>query len=370
MTIEPDVIKLTPFDPAQDPLREMVVDIFGMKHGQVLSPFAGLNEFLSALLAARAFSGILNTSLLARLITCVEATMPFRGTAPDGETPSEALHRKLAAANIKFNLGLNEPEIEWTLCQAVGLANRDVSNFAFEDTARFLDNTWKLLPETNGPLRSDSVYTISEYRLAIQKMEGFMGFLTPQLVFRSDRTFPAPDVFQTMLARAQHNLTVGVRYLRAKLAAAYLLEGIAELTGGVDAPVSFFMGDLPRLSQHPDAVRLEVLLPDPDKDHPVAEDVDPNVMRLLIEGRTSEIGFDIKHSPLAAFIYRRIGTAALESMIRAVKPINDLPKRAQMTVDCLPPDVITVIADACKKTAITRIDGLQKLIDAARSRPK
>jgi hypothetical protein len=368
ITITPDGITLTPFDAATDPVREMVVDMFGMKHGQVLSPFAGLNEFLSALLAARAFADILDRPTLARLITCVEATLPFRGSAPGGEEPSEALRGRLAGVNARFGLGFDEEEIDWTLHQAIGLANRDVGNFAFEDAARFLDNTWKLLPETNGPLRSDSVYTISEYRLAIQKMEGFMSFLTPKLVFRTHRGTPDAATYQAMLDRAQRNLTIGVRYLRAKLSAAFLLESIAELTGGCEAPVSFFMGDLPRLSQHPDAVRLEVLLPDPDKDHPIAPDVDPHVMKLLIEGRASEIGFDIKHSPLAAFIYRRAGTAALDAIVQAVKPLTDARARAEKVISLLPADVVARVAEACQKTAVTRVEPLKQIIQACRAR--
>jgi len=47
------------------------------------------------------------------------------------------------------------------------VANRDVGNFASQDPTVFLDNTWKLLPETNNALRGQRLYTVTDYRLAI-----------------------------------------------------------------------------------------------------------------------------------------------------------------------------------------------------------
>ena len=38
--------------------------------------------------------------------------------------------------------------------RAIAFANIDVKDFALDDPGRFLSNTWKLLPESNVPLRS------------------------------------------------------------------------------------------------------------------------------------------------------------------------------------------------------------------------
>jgi len=61
-------------------------------------------------------------------------------------------------------------EIEDTIVGAVVFANRDVDSFAEKDASVFLDGTWKLLPETNVALRSGRIYSIKDYRLALQKM--------------------------------------------------------------------------------------------------------------------------------------------------------------------------------------------------------
>ena len=78
------------------------------------------------------------------------------------------------------------------------------------------------------------------------------------------------------------------------------------LTGG-DAPVSLFMGDLPHEGEG-DSLRLEDMLP--KLAAPSATDVDPDVLRLPKEGRKKESAFDLRHSPLAAYLYARLGDAA------------------------------------------------------------
>ena len=44
-------------------------------------------------------------------------------------------------------LGLAGAQLDLIVERALRLGNRDVENFADNDAARFLDNTWKLLPE-------------------------------------------------------------------------------------------------------------------------------------------------------------------------------------------------------------------------------
>ncbi|HAJ62435.1 MAG TPA: hypothetical protein DCP31_26955, partial [Cyanobacteria bacterium UBA8543] len=90
---------------------EIVTDIFGLAPGQVLSPFAGQNEFLSALIAALSLSPLLKESQVAQIAACIEATIPFRPLSSAGLKPSEILHQRLVSANTKFNFGWNESEI-------------------------------------------------------------------------------------------------------------------------------------------------------------------------------------------------------------------------------------------------------------------
>jgi len=96
----------------------------------------------------------------------------------------------------------------------VRVANGDVRNFAEEDPASFLDETWKLLPEMNPALQSGS-YTIRQYRTALCKMEGFLSALAPRRVFHQWRGVPDDATYRAWLTAAGINLDVAVRYLRA-----------------------------------------------------------------------------------------------------------------------------------------------------------
>ncbi len=309
-------VKLAPFDPTADPARALVAAIFGFSPGQVLSPFAGLNEVLSTLLVARTVGPAIPTRTLALVACCIEATIPFRKPAADGRTAADALAARLSEVDGRFGLKLSAADRLQAVQRAVRLANRDVANFAFEDTARFLDNTWKLLPETNQALRSESAYTVREYRGALQKMEGFLSNLDPKVIFAGFQGAPPPAEVEELTRRAARNLRLGSRYLRAKLLAAHVLEALAEASGG-DAPIALFMGDLPDPHGGVRVERLEERLP-PDPSPPAA-DVDEEVWRLLAHGRSTKSGFDIQHSPLAAMLYRAQGDVSTDAMLAAAR---------------------------------------------------
>ncbi|MGB0561692.1 MAG: hypothetical protein ACPGVO_07785, partial [Spirulinaceae cyanobacterium] len=166
-----------------DPFFEMVRQVFAFTPGQQLSPFAGQNEFLSALVCAKVLEPFLPESLILKIVVCIEATIPFR-PAKEGLTPAQQLYQRMSTVNDERGLDIEEDEIVRSIQRAVRMANRDVGSFANPSSARFLDNTWSLLPETNHNLENPSSYTVNEYRIALQKMEGFMHFLTPELVFQ------------------------------------------------------------------------------------------------------------------------------------------------------------------------------------------
>ncbi|MHC4830170.1 MAG: hypothetical protein ACYTFT_07420, partial [Planctomycetota bacterium] len=277
-------VEVAEFDKDKDPTLAMVVTVFGLQAGQTLSPFTGLNEFLSALLAARELSSHLEPARVAEITACIEATIPFRGENEDGTGPLELLYEQLTATNDVFELGMTEAEIEQAVRRAADVANRDVANFGINDPHAFLDNTWKLLPETNDALRGEPLYTVSDYRIALGKMFGFLGFLKPDIVFRGFRGTPSAAELEGLTARAARNIDVGLRYLRAKLLAAHTLESIALCSGG-NAPIALFMGDLPGGAH--ETIRLESELPAPDATTPVADSADPLILGLLEHGRAS-----------------------------------------------------------------------------------
>ena len=206
-----------------------VLAVFGKKPGDHVSPTQALNELASALVAAIQLSQILDREQRLAIAACIEQTIPFR------QDPVPALRDRLAG------LGLSGALLEQTVTRALRVGNRDVENFADNDAARFLDNTWKLLPESNPALHLPHVYTVRDYRIALQKMEHFLAQLPADRVFHAWGDEPSAGVHARRVARTTGNLELAVRYLRAKLYSIALVEAIADVTGG-DVPLDFFMG--------------------------------------------------------------------------------------------------------------------------------
>jgi hypothetical protein len=277
---------------AGDPVPRDVLAIFGRKVGDVVTATTGLNELASALVASLQLETALDRDQRIAVASCIEQTIPFR------VDPVTALHARLAA------MGLTDPLLEATVLRAVRLGNRDVENFSDNEPARFLDNTWKLLPESNPALHSPSVYTVRDYRIALQKMEGFLAWLPAERVFHSWGDEPKPEVYARWVARTTGNLELAVRYLRAKLYSIGLVEAIAEVSGG-DVPLDYFMG--PKSAYRGSLKRIEQFLPHLAS----AADLDPPLHRLLAEGRASESSFDTGPSPVGAFLHQTVGEAAV-----------------------------------------------------------
>lgn len=278
-----------------------VLAVFGHRPGDVVTPLTGLNELASALVASVQLAGALARVHRIAIAACIEQTIPFR---PD---PVPPLRARLGA------LGLADELLDETLRRAVRLGNRDVENFADNEPARFLDNTWKLLPESNPALHAPMVYSVRDYRRALQKMEGFLRCLPAERVFHAWGGEPRPEIHARRVARTTGNLELAVRYLRAKLYSIAVVEAIAEVTGG-DVPLDYFMGGL-KSPRQPEPKRIEAFLPT----LPPASDLDPSLHRLLADGRASASSFDIGPSPLGAFLHASVGEAAVMSGVELAK---------------------------------------------------
>lgn len=326
--------------------------VFGFQQGQQLSPFGGLNEFLSALVMGLLFEGIIADPDLLIATACIEATIPFRKPDTQHRFPAELLRDRLNSTVASMRLDLEKKDLDEAVVRAVAFANRDVENFAEEDVGRFLDNTWKLLPETNPELRFVGVYTIRSYRSAVQKMRGFLVNLEPECVFQRFKEEPAPENYRRLLELTRRNLNAAGTYLGVKLLAATILEALASLTGG-DAPVALFMGEIGTSEQLAD-----YLPPVPDNaDGPL----DNTVYRLLDQGRTSAAGFDLQNAPLSLFVYRSIGTENLEEAIEAAQAMCAGTSEPTQFLDALPRTMVTAIANAAAHMVPTRKTALEAI---------
>ena len=287
-----------------DATLEMVMLIFGFVPGEVLDPFCGQNEFLSAVVAVKALEPFLKPEQLLQIAACIEATIPFR-SAESGVTASQRLYDRLQAINSLFHLSLTDEQIRETVKKAVRISNRDVISFSHESSAHFLANTWNLLPETNHNLTCCGFYTVRDYRVALLKMEGFLSYLKPEVIFRQFQGYPDDRTYQRWETTAKYNLEIAKLYLGCKLAAIAMLEALSSGLG-IDVSLSMMMGELPNLA--PQSVRLESFFPKIEKPYQPKIGLEAEVFNLLENGRAKgNCNTDLENSPLATFAVKMVG---------------------------------------------------------------
>lgn len=341
-----------------DDLFRMCLSIFGFHPNQDMSLTpTGFNEFLSALTACRHLHSLLDKRILAQIVCCIEATIAFRPIIDD-KTPCDRLYDRMLIANEECHLGLCEDELVEAVQRAALLSNRDLGNFGSPDPAYFLDNTWGLLPELNQSLRHQFCYTVAEFHEAVVKMNGFFSFLKPNVIFASFRGVPSDNVIGALQSQATRNLEIGRIYVGAKVLAVSMLAAFATLTGG-DAPMSLFLGDLP--SRHHVSFRLEDCLPE---HHATEQKCDLQVYDILANGRKSEMSFDIRQSPLAAYLYSCMGTdgvmEALQSCGCVATPMTT--ETAKVVLRTLPREAVMRVAHNMAKVALSRQELLLQIV--------
>ena len=289
-----------------DPMFAMVAQLFGFVPEDVLKPAAGQNEFLSAVIAAKSLEHSLAAEQIAQVVACIEATIPFRSLSESGLSPSERLYKRLQQTSIAMGFGWQDEQVSQVVRRSVRLANRDVENFAYPSAADFLDNTWNLLPETNHDLKNANSYTVSGYRVSLQKMEGFMYFLKPELVFQQFQSEPSVQIYKQLITRTQRNLEVARLYLGSKLLSIAVIEALSQRLGQ-DIPLATMMGEL---SSHGRSIaQLENFLPQMTMTVAPETDIEEDVLSLVEKGRGQSSSYDIKNSPVATYLIKSVGFA-------------------------------------------------------------
>ena len=339
--------------PEDDRLVMLTLDVFDLHRGQKLSSLTTLNEFLSALVMNKQLDGLVSEKDLLCMTLCVEATIPFRSLTPDGKTHFEVMEQRLCEISDRYDLALSRHELVETIKIAVTFANKDIENFAEPDPGRFLDNTWKLLPETNAALRMPDVYSIGAYRQALQKMEAFLVGLDPDLIFSQYAGVPRDEEYLRMKDHARNNVMIAREYLKLRIIATAILEGLAKATGG-DAPLSLFLGDVPR--EGVSLKRLEHFLPDVDE--PAWVDRNSVIYHLLEEGRSGETSFDMKNSPLSLFVYKLMPPEKISATLVRAQEFYDGRLSAHDFLMEFDPAVLQPIARASSTMVFTRRQAL------------
>jgi len=333
--------------------------VFGFKPGQVLSPFGGLNEFLSALLMNTLLEGKVEDIDLLIATAGIEMTIPFRSADKAGRHPGDLLELRLRKTSKKLNLGLSDKQLHQAVVSAVILSNRDVHNFADEDPGRFLDNTWKLLPETNPELLFHGLYSIRSYSNALMKMEGFLTTLKSETVFQQFAGYPEQTEYDDLIRKTTSNLMIAGGYLGIKMVSAGILKAVSELSGG-DAPMSLFMGDI---NPEDDWSRLTSHLPE----IPACTDERKNVLyRLIKDGRSSSSNFDLQNSPLSLFIYCSLNDEQQKSCIEVSRAYIRGELLPDIYLESIPGRIVEPIALAASVMVFTRRKRLREIAETYR----
>ncbi len=336
---------------SSDTTARITLKVFGFLPGQMLPPFKGQNEFLSALLMGKLLENIVSVKDLVKVLVCIEATIPFRSVDSKGRSPAEVLHHRLVQINDEINLGIPSGEMQAAIKNAVLFSNKDVQNFSESDTGRFLDSTWKLLPEFNPSLRLLGIYSTRSYRQSLEKMEAFLQQLNPDTIFYRYAGIPSAGTYELMRALASRNITTARQYLGIKLLSATILEALADITGG-DVPVALFMGGIEGEVRKGQSRQWDDFLPDIPTPPVVRES--STLFGLLAYGRASSSSFDLQHSPLSLFLYKTLGWENTWSLLEFARKYCEGTIDAWSFLDTVPADVMSAITSACAEMATTR----------------
>jgi hypothetical protein len=357
--LEDGALILRPFDAGDVPL-SLCAALFDFAPGQALPLYGGMNEFLSAVVAARLLQPHLALPDLIAVVACIEATIPFRMPDAKGLLASDRLASRVALQTQRFcpvspgDDTARETEVSCVVTDAVHFANRDVSSFSEADPGLFLSGTWLLIEESNAPLAAAGIYTLHEYRCGLARMDHFLRNLDPDSVFHQYLDQPSDQSMDALRAAARHNIAFACDFLGAKIASIAIVEALALCTG-TDGPVSMFLGDIRSPYGRPE--RIEDFLP------PVTDSKSPNsdLLRVLERGRTLESSNDLTESPLTAYMYRCLGDMGTQQALAAARQMFDGTRSPLSFLQTLDRSMVRAILRACARIAVSRSAALQAL---------
>ncbi len=352
--IERDKVSLRPVDES-DKGYAICAGIFGLKSGDVLPLYGGMNEFLSAVVATRTLEPYLPLKDIVAIVACIEATIPFRLNNAAGRGAFAVLAERVGDASAAVGLKPTVAERNAVVKDAVLLANQDVSSFFEADPRRFLSTTWLLIEESNAPLAAVGSYSMQDYRTALSRMETFLGSLNPDSVFHQYQDAPDDRQFAALCNAARCNMEFATKYLRIKIVGISVVEALSKATGG-DCPVSMMLGDIRSSYGKPD--RIEDFLPVPPLDE---TQLDAQLLDVLERGRAQESASDLTVSPLTAWIYRSLGIAGSAAALVQAKAMFEGKLSATDFLKGLDRTMVHALAGSCAHIAISRRDGLLAL---------
>ena len=343
---------------ADDVPLSLCAALFGFAPGQVLPLYGGMNEFLSAVVAARLLQAHLSPADLVAVVAFIEATIPFRKPDHLGKTAADRLAERVEVQYRSLFSDLDSDSlhalVNRVVWDAVALTNRDVSSFSEQDPGLFLSSTWLLMEESNAPLAVAGMYTLQEYRHGLTRMDAFLRSLDSGNIFQHFKGYPSHEDVAELCAAADRNIAFACDFLGAKITSLAIVEALALCTG-TDGPIAMFLGDIRSAYGRPE--RVEDFLP-----KVATSDVfNPDLLRVFEKGRTLESTNDLTASPITAFVYRCIGHEGTTHALGQARKMFDGALTPLAFLQSLERNMVRAIASACSNIALSRRDALREL---------
>lgn len=338
----------------------LCASIFGFAPGQILPQQRGMNEFLSAALAARLLQRHLNDAQLIAILACIEMTIPFRAPNASGQTAAQALAQRIQAhcsrrtAEPPFSDQQTVSFVKTVVTDAVIFANRDLSGFTAANPGRCLSNTLLLVEESMSHFAALSFCSIHEYRGALMRMDAFLRNLNPEYVCQSYDDDPDAAAMRGMVAVVKKNIAFSRDYLAAILTSMAIIEALA-LSTGTDCPIGIFLGD----STHADggSDQIEDLLPPA----PTGKPVNAELVTLFENEHILESINDLTASPLTEFVYQSLGHHGTQQALAQAQFMFDGHLTPLAFLQTLDRDMLRATIHACAEIAVSRKEALLAL---------
>jgi hypothetical protein len=332
---EPGFLRLLEIAP-EDRATALCVDIFGFHPGQRLSPRNGMNEFLSAVVAARLLQAHLSDSQLTAVVACIELTTPFRAPDANGHTAAQRLAQRVQEryASLAPTLPDKNPPcavfVKATVTQAVDLANRDVAGLIGASPEYCLVNSMLLVEESMMPKAADGEKSLPAYRSALLGMDTFLSHLNPACVGQSFDGHPTADVVRQMQATARQNIAFVRGYLAAVLSSVAILEALIKSSGSNTSLALTLIG-MPCAT----SARLPAA--------PAKSVIDAGLHQLLKNGLEAHENPGLGALPLTAYVYEFLGQDATQKTLQQARQMFGGTLTPRAFLQHLDPEMVCAI---------------------------
>ncbi|MCX7999720.1 MAG: hypothetical protein N3A69_12340, partial [Leptospiraceae bacterium] len=202
-------------------------------------------------------------------------------------------------------------------------------------------------------------YSISGYRTSMMKMLNFLKTLTPEQIFHQYKSVPSSNQLEEYFENTTRNLRIAELYLKSKILTVGILEALSYRIGR-NTPLSTLIGEIPKDKMV--IPTLDYFLPELKKPYQPQDSIEEIVLDALTHGRGKDTTYDLKNSPITAFIVRALGFQKMENLYESLMEYYSGKIEAEEFLAKCDPFLVEVIIDGAIRIFELRIQYLRKRI--------